>query len=218
VGQFLSMSGVVGAEEAAVVDALREYATGCRGTLQEAELTTEDDGCLVVSEGVGGVSVLYPHGFLGWDDSARDLSERLGRPVFHIHDSDLWMYLLFEHGEVVDQFNPVPEYWGELDEDERRSWKGDATAVAKRVQGLSAEQIAKYLIPWGDEVFEADERTKAYPTDRHVYGVDWQLIDFMNRWVSTTPSMTVAHRTVRPITSIARPTDSHLTPASVRTL
>src|SRR5262249_21163919 len=150
------------------------------GSLEEEDLTIEDDGCLAVSEGVGGVTVLYPGDFIDWDSAAQYLSKRLRKPVFsfHIHDGDLWMYLLYANGELVDQFNPLPDYWQELQDEERRSWRGNAAEVARRVPGLTPQQIANYLVPWGDEVFEASERKKAYPTDQYHYGDDWQLIDF----------------------------------------
>lgn len=182
-GLFISMSGVVGGNEDSVVHALRAFAEDNYGSLEEAELTTDDDGCLVVSEGVGGVTVLYPGDFFDWDSASLDLSKRLCKPVFsfHIHDGDLWMFLLFENGKVVDQFNPVPDYWGELDDTERRSWKGNATEVTRRVPGLLPAQISNYLEQWDQEAFEAAERKKAYPTDKFYYGDDWQLIDFMGK-------------------------------------
>lgn len=180
-GLFLSMSGVVGGNEDSVVDALRTFAEDNAGSLKEAELTTEDDGCLVVSAGIGGVTVLYPAEFFDWDSAAQYLSKRLRKAVFsfHIHDGDLWMYILYENGDVVDQFNPVPDYWQELEAEERRSWQGNASEVARRVPGLGPEQVAKYLVLWCDEVSEASERKKAYHTDQFYYGDDWQLLDFM---------------------------------------
>jgi hypothetical protein len=182
-GLFLSMSGVIGGNEESVVDALRAYAEANEGSLEEAELTTDDDHCLVVSEGTGGVTALYPGDFFDWESASQYLSKRLRKPVFslHVHDGDLWMYALYDNGSVVDQFNPVPDYWQELDESERRSWQGNASEVAKRVPGLAPERVSKYLVQWGDEVFESDERKKAYPTDRFYYGDDWQLVDFMDK-------------------------------------
>lgn len=133
--------------------------------------------------GLAGVAVLYPGNFFDWDSTSQFLSQRLKKPVFsfHIHDGDLWMYSLYEKGAVVDQFNPVPDYWQELDENERLSWQGNASEVAKRVPGLLPEQISKYLIQWGDDVLESDERKKAYPTDQFHNGDDWQLVDFLKK-------------------------------------
>jgi hypothetical protein len=182
-GQFLSMSGVVRGRDDAVVEALRQFAEENNGSLKPASLTIEDKGCLVVSPGTGGVTVLYPGNFFSWDSASQFLSDRLETPVFsfHIHDSDLWMYSLFEDGEFVDQFNPVPDYWRPIDEDERQSWRGNAVEVARRIPGLKPAEIARYLVPWGDDVLEATERAKAYPTDRYYYGDDSQLVDFMGK-------------------------------------
>jgi len=182
-GLFLAMSGIIEGNEDSVVDALRAFAEVNQGSFEQTELTTEDDGCLVVSEGIGGVTVLYPNDFFDWDSAAHFLSQRLGKPVFsfHIHDGDLWMYSLYENGEQVDQFNPVPDYWQELDKDARRFWQGHALEIAKRVPGLLPEQISKYLVQWGNDVFESSERKKAYPSDKYYYGDDWQLLDFMKK-------------------------------------
>jgi hypothetical protein len=182
-GLFLAMSGVVGGSGTSVVDALRTYAESNEGSLKAEKLTTDDDVCLVISEGMNGVTVMYPSGFYEWDNAAQHLSQQLAKPVFsfHIHDGDFWMYSLYEKGEIVDQFNPVPDYWGDLDEEERRTWQGDATKVARLVPGLSPERVSKYLVQWGNDVFESDRRKKAYPTDQFHYGDDWQLIDFMNQ-------------------------------------
>ena len=182
-GLFLSMSGIMGSDEDSVVAALRTYAEDHEGSLQLTALALDDDGCLVVSGGVGGVTVLYPGDYFDWDNAAQHLSRRLGKPVFsfHIHDGDLWMYILYENGQIVDQFNPLPDYWEELDDEERRSWKGNANEVASRIPGLMPEQIARYLVPWDDDVLETAQRRKAYPKDMFCYGDDWQLVDFMSK-------------------------------------
>ncbi len=182
-GLFLSMSGVIGPSESALVDSLQAYAKSNDGFLKAEKLTTEDDGCLVISEGVRGITVLYPSGFCEWDDASLFLSLQLSKPVFsfHIHDGDLWMYSLYENGQFVDQFNPLPDYWQELTEEDRKMWAGSALRVAKRVPGLAPEEVSKYLVFWGDDVLESDERKKAYPTDEFYYGDDWQLTDFMKK-------------------------------------
>jgi hypothetical protein len=180
-GLFLSMSGVIGASQSEVARALRKYAESHHGEMREESLTTDDDGCMVITEGLAGVTVFYPGDFFDWDEASRFLSEDLRKPVFsfHIHDGDFWMYVLYDGGAVVDQFNPVPDYWGDVSDAEQ--WQGNAREVSARVPGLSPESVSKYLIRWGDEVFESRERTKAYPDDQFSCGDDWQLVDFMRR-------------------------------------
>jgi len=182
-GLFLSMSGAIVSEHSQVEAALREYAVCHDGEMREEPLTPEDDECLIITEDVGGVTVVYPGDFIGWDAVSESLSKDLRKPVFsfHIHDGDFWMYVLFDDGSVVDRFNPVPDYWGRAGEEDCAQWQGNTREVARRVPGLSAESVSKYLIRWDDEVFESAERTKAYPDDEFCYGDDWQLVDFMKR-------------------------------------
>jgi hypothetical protein len=181
VGQFLSMSSVIRGSEEDVIDALQTYTDENFGLMEERELTPDYDYCLVISEGIGGVTVLYPVN-IDWDTVAEVLSERLRKPVFsfHIHDGDLWMYLLYEDGQVVDRFNPIPDYWSKISDQELRSWKGDPSKVARFISGLKPEQISNYLVRW-EEVSQVGERKKAYPSDNYSYGDDWQLIDFMSK-------------------------------------
>ena len=182
-GTFLSLSGVVGAEKESVIAALEDFADRPRGSIVESpDLTPDDDGCLIASTGPGGVAVMYPGDFMKWDDCSATLSRTLGKPVFsfHIHDGDLWMYQLFENGTAVDQFNPLPDYWQEIDDEERKAWRGNAEEVARCVPGLNPEQIAAYLVPWDEELL-GSAASKAYPTDEFGYGCDWQLVDFMHK-------------------------------------
>lgn len=184
-GLFMWMAGVVGGREDSVVDALRGYAMENDMLLDVVGAASADEATLTISTGAGGVTILFPDelptGSSDWEGVSQYLSEKLRSPVFwfHIHDGDLWMYLLFDNGEVVDQFNPVPEYWEELESDELASWQGNAKGVALRVPGLVPEQIARYLVQWGDDVVDSPERKKAYPTDAFFYGDDWQVVDFM---------------------------------------
>jgi hypothetical protein len=189
-GLFLSMSSIIGGAKPEVEDALRRYAELHEGSLREESLTIDEEGRLAMCEAAGGVTVVYPSDFYAWEHCSQFLSAELGKPVFmfHIHDGDLWMYTLHETGRQVDQFNPVPDYWGDLEEEELRSWQGNPEEVANRVPGISPENIARYLVRWGDEVFESDERTKAYPDDEFYYGDDWQLLDFMKRLQLEFPS------------------------------
>ena len=169
------------------MEALSAYAELSGNSLRRAELTTDDEGCLVSAQSKSGVTVLYPNGVPGVAES-QFLSERLDAPVFwfHIHDGDFWMYTLFERGVVVDQFNPMPDYWERVDDAERSAWAGNAQEVAKRITGLAPEAISNYLVPW-DESRVRDGSGKAYAMDRSCYGTDWQLVDFMDKIGFTYP-------------------------------
>jgi hypothetical protein len=182
-GLFLAVSSIVNGRHHEVEDALREFANQKGGSLIADALTTEDEGCVVIGEAEGGTSVLYPWEFFDWDEASQSLSQILQQSVFsfHIHDSDFWMYRFFHCGQELDQFNPIPDYWGELSGQELAEWRGDAVLLAKHVPNLDSARIARYLVPWGDEILLGDERTRAYPSDRYCYGDEWQLVDFMQQ-------------------------------------
>jgi hypothetical protein len=42
-----------------------------------------------------------------------------------VHDSDIFQYLTFEKGELVDQFDSKPDYFGPVSEAQKREWRGD---------------------------------------------------------------------------------------------
>lgn len=112
---------------------------------------------------------------------ARKLSRVLGCPVFwcHVHDGDLWMYVLYCNGKAIDQFNPLPDYWpAKLSIRQRRAWKGNATKLAAHWPGLNPEEVAAYLREWSAEV---NLRAKAYPDDTYSFYDCRQVLDFLKR-------------------------------------
>lgn len=180
-GEFISISGVIGSDQARVEHALRAYAAARGGNLAAQVGTLGDENMLLLSESASGVTVMYPDSFLGWDDASAFLSEHLNTPVFsfHIHDGDLWMFILYERGEAVAQFNPIPDYWDDsVSSDEIESWSGDAESVARHIPNLQPANIERYFTRWD---LDADAPAKAYPDDEFTYGDCWQLSDFMRR-------------------------------------
>jgi hypothetical protein len=176
-GLFLALSGVIGKTHNEVVNSLTNYARAMNGNLHPEKDLDTYTSC-IIEEAYGNTSIQYPDDFLEWDASSAFLSKDLNAPVFsfHIHDGDLWMYILFYNGEIVDQFNPVPDYWeGEVTEEEFESWKGNANTVTKYVTYTKPSDIDNYLVRWEHN---REENIKAYPGDRHFRG-DWQLLDFM---------------------------------------
>ena len=180
-GLFLAASGIVGAESEAVERSIGSFASSHGGSFEPRSGTTDKPGIAVITQGGPNTTVLYPNGFMGWDELSQHLSKELQVAVFsfHIHDGDLWMFILFDKGNRVAQFNPIPEYWGELDPGEKVSWAGDVQAVCQHVPGLAPDLIKNYFTEWTEEVVGAGR--KAYPDDEYGIGTDWQLTDFMRK-------------------------------------
>ena len=186
-GLFLAMSGIVGPKKEDVESALRSFATARKGAFNQATRRTEQPNTLVLSHQESKCSVLYPWGFLEWDEASRYLSSQLAAPVFsfHIHDEDLWMFVLFDKGETVAQFNPLPEYWdGTISDEERASWSGDAAAIAAHLPGLEADAIRPYLQHWD---LDDEEPGKAFPDDQFHFHDCWQMCDFLKKVGLTYP-------------------------------
>jgi len=176
-GLFLQMSGVIGAGADSVRAALEPWFLGHSQPLVEGDPDRERGQHVAITERDGNTTVVYAAGFAEWDEVSQHLSATLGVPVFslHVHDGDLWMYILFVRGEPVDQFNPKPDYWETVDGEEREGWRGRADVVATHVTGTDAAAIAPYLRFWSDDMGEE----KARPGDEFHYGEDWQIVDFM---------------------------------------
>ena len=180
-GEFLAMSGVSKASRRDVLRCLEEFALSHGGKLAAAPGGVPYEHLILTGEDFGLITVMYPGDFFGWDEASRHLSKSLGVPVIslHIHDGDLWMYVLYRDGEEMDQFNPIPDYWTEeLSPEERSSWAGDANVVAENWEGVDAASIEKYLVTWD---LDDDEPGKAYEEDGHAIGDCWQIVDFMGK-------------------------------------
>jgi hypothetical protein len=151
--------------------------------LQKEDLVSDHDNFCAIEQTGCNTTIFYPHDHLDWDESSAFVSRDLKAPVFsfHIHDGDFWMYILYFDGEVVDRFNPIPDYWNDnfntISEEEIDSWKGHAELLTTYIPGLGIKQIENYLIRWD---LEEDDSQKAYEDDKYARE-DWQLVDFMRK-------------------------------------
>lgn len=96
----------------------------------------------------------------------------------------MWIYELYVAGELKDHFNTIPEYWAELNDEDKASWKGDASVLAAHWR--EARAVSAYLINWHEDVDEeaymdVDNEIKAYPDDEFAIGDCWQLTDFLRK-------------------------------------
>jgi hypothetical protein len=180
-GTFLAFSSVISKTELEVVESLKRFTKTVNGGFeQNNDIILDSDNCCTVREKAENTTILYPNGYLEWDDSSQYISKDLNALVFsfHIHDGDLWMYVLYNNGIIIDQFNPIPDYWDDgISDEEIDSWSGEATVVANHIPYIDENDINKYLVRWD---LDAEEQIKAYPTDEYPQE-DWQIIDFMKK-------------------------------------
>lgn len=186
-GLFLSASGVLSSDGDAVRNAMASYVATTGGTFESRSGTTNSREMGVIQSSESTTTVLYPDGFSDWDGLSKFLSLELKRPVFsfHIHDGDLWMFVAFIDGKEVAWFNPIPDYWDQVDAQERNRWAGNAQSVASLVPGLAAESIERYFVPWTEDLVAVEQ--KSYADDEFSIGDTWQLTDFMRRLGFTYP-------------------------------
>lgn len=180
-GLFLAMSGVIGKDTKEVTKVLEEYTKIKKGSMLEVQPQNEAfDLCVIGGEGKN-TTVVYPDDFFDWDEASQHISRELNTSVFslHIHDSDLWMYIFYNCGEAVDQFNPIPDYWQEISSEEIEKWKGNPGVICNLVKDVAIDDIRNYYKFW--DMLE-DEEEKAYEEDEFYFGDDWQIIDFMNKF------------------------------------
>lgn len=187
-GLFLEMSGVIGKNEKEVTKVLEEYTKMKKGTMVEVEPQNEAFDLCVIGGNSKNTTVVYPDDFFDWDEASEYLSRELNTSVFslHIHDSDLWMYIFYNCGKAVDQFNPIPDYWEELSSKEMNKWKGNPKVICDFVKDVEIEDIKNYYRFWEIEM-DDDSEEKAYEEDESYFGDDWQIIDFMNKLSLTYP-------------------------------
>lgn len=180
-GEFLAMSGVSNATRRDVLECLEKFAAAHGGKLTPEPGGQPFDHLILTGEDFGPITVMFPGDFFDWDEASRYLSVTLGVPVIslHIHDGDLWMYVLYRDGQEIDQFNPIPDYLSEdLSAEEFSIWAGDAAVVADNWDGVDASSIEKYLVTWD---LDDDEPVKAYEDDQNPIGDCWQIVDFMGK-------------------------------------
>ena len=180
-GTFLAVSSVIGRTKSEVVNSLTSYAESVGGGLKlgDNSFPNKENGCIIQEEN-GNTSIYFADAYQEWNDCSEFISKELKAPVFYfqIHDGDFWMYVLFHNGQVVDRFNPVPDYWGDdLSEAELNNWKGDAAKVSSIIPDITASDIDQYLVRWD---LDEEKPAKAYPTDGFARE-DWQLMDFMTK-------------------------------------
>ncbi len=136
----------------------------------------------IISTSQKGTTVQFNSGTHGYEELASALSEEAKGEVLlcYIYDDDFWGYFLYSNGMERDCFCPIPDYFGDVTEEEVIKSAGNAM-VLQEVFGVPAARLNRYLCFWEDT-----EDTKAYPEDKHGYDV-WQSEDFIKALGFTVP-------------------------------
>jgi hypothetical protein len=76
---------------------------------------------------------------------AKGLSSKLKTVVtaMMVHDSDIFVYLIYENGELIDQFDSKPDYFGPVSEAQKKEWRGDFAKLLPYAKKKSSIQDFK---------------------------------------------------------------------------
>lgn len=152
-----------------------------RAAIAEAageDFALQPEACFYKTEN-GGVNVLLSDMCAGYEPLAKYLSEKTQKPVMllYIYDDDYWGYYFYENGRELDSYNPMPDLLEDVPDEEWQRLAGRASVVAAHF-GIEPETIARYLIPWTEEIYDGDGEP-AYPDDKYAAGDSWQIVNFM---------------------------------------
>jgi len=180
-----------GCKEAEAREAIQAVADKYACSFDELESGDYDEDCIeddmLISElipdecqyveSARGVSILINDGCIGHDSLAKAVSKETGKAflLLYIYDGDYWGYWLYENGNAIDEFNPIPDYFEKASEKKIQKVKGNAEIIA-RYFDVEKASIEKYLVRWPEEMIGK----KAYEDDEFEYG-DWQMADFMRK-------------------------------------
>lgn len=79
---------------------------------------------------------------------ASELSARLQTAVvaFLVHDSDIFLYLIYDRGRCVDEYNSTPDYFEEVDEKEMQRTAGEPEVLLRyATEGTMMSQLRDVL-------------------------------------------------------------------------
>ncbi len=126
--------------------------------------TSDKVACIKALKGIIRSRAMISESADGWVTAYDETSEsqeldelrRVGKAIssklktavfcFMVHDSDIFVYLLYENGRFVDQFDSRPDYFGPATDQHRQEWAGHFDKLLKFTKPKTeADQIAKVL-------------------------------------------------------------------------
>lgn len=114
---------------------------------------------------------------------ATGLTKKLKTSViaFLVHDSDVLCYWLYRDGKKIDEYNSIPDYFGEADEEAIEALRGNPEALAAcSAASATAADFAKLLDPESQGAFAEltlIELAKLLGIDEHRVSVGFNYFD-----------------------------------------
>lgn len=105
------------------------------------DMARAQNGRLLVAPALNGWIGLYPNDALSGEGFAAEVSKKLGASVIAlmVHDSDVFIYNLYQQGQLIDEYSSSPDYFEKVSQAERERLKGKPE-VFQRLLG-SAETV-----------------------------------------------------------------------------
>lgn len=128
-----------------------------------------------------GVNILFNDSCFGYEGLAEALSKDIEQPVLqlYIYDEDYWGYYLYKGGLEIDCFNPMPDYFEEVSEQERKRTIGNSAIISEYFD-VQEDAIKNYLVLWTEERMDHYDKN-AYANDEYCQCDCWQMVDFMRK-------------------------------------
>jgi len=151
--------------------------------------TSDKVACIKAIKGIIRSRAIITEPANGWitiydeTSESQDLAElrRVGKAIssklksavfcFTVHDSDIFVYLLYENGGFVDQFDSRPDYFGPVTDQHRQEWAGHFDKLLKFTKPKTkSDRIAKVL-----KEFQIVEEERAVRFGA-LFGIDRQRV------------------------------------------
>lgn len=132
--------------------------------------------CIMLTSKAG-TTLQFNEDTTGFEKLASALSKEANGTVLlcYIYDDDFWGYYLYDNGQEKDVFCPIPDYFGDVSEEEVLKMAGNAEVLSE-IFNVPSGRVCRYLYFWED--LEGNPGEKAYPDDKYGYDT-WQMYDFI---------------------------------------
>jgi tetratricopeptide (TPR) repeat protein len=86
------------------------------------------------------------------------IAERLPNDIFHVnvHDDDIFTYAFYRGGQLIDQYNSCPDYFGEVSDEEKAAGQGHPELFQDLLGGRNSLSQLKTLLTAKKFTFESE--------------------------------------------------------------